>query len=79
MLERGQYAFRVNKEGTWFFTISISTTDDKPNDNSSDRQLVVGQLARIPKSGSSQLEVLLRIDNFVTFPKGGEKESKIQV
>ena len=44
-----------------------------------DRQVVVGQLARIPKNGPPSMEVLLRIDNFIQNPKSGEKERKIQV
>ena len=80
VLERNQYAFKVSKDGTWFFTISISTTHngDKPNRVENLRQTVIGQLARIPRN-SQKIEVLLRIDNFVTIPKQGEKESKVQM
>ena len=78
VLERGQYAYKIDKDGTWFFTLSISTTQDESNgDVKKDRQVVVGQLARKPKDGS--IEVLLRIDNFIDSPKNGEKERKIQV
>ena len=89
VLERGQYAYKIDKDGTWFFTLSISTNDIRPSDGGvekdrkidmkKDRQVVVGQLARIPKNGPPSIEVLLRIDNFIPITKSGEKERKIQV
>ena len=67
----------MTKDGTWFFTISIVTTVNK-SATKIDRQIVVGQLARIPRKGA-KIEVLLRIDNFISFPENNENESKIQM
>ena len=84
MLDHDQFAFKVNKKGTWFFTVSITTPttkDDKPTPlttSPTDREIVVGQLAKLPKRGG-KIEVLLRIDNFIDFPENGGKESKIQM
>ena len=68
----------VGKDGTWFFTISISITNDKPQSGENLHQTVVGQLARIPKNGQ-KMETLLRINNLMTLRKQGDKESKVQM
>ena len=86
MLEHDQFAFKVNQNGTWFFTVSITTPTTTTTDNNKstpttgpvDRKIVVGQLAKLPKR-SGKIEVLLRIDNFIDFPEKGGKESKIQM
>jgi len=86
VLEHDQYAFKVNKPGTWFFTVSIAvpatTSSVRPTpatNRPNQRDVVIGQLAKLPKR-DGKIEVLLRIDNFIDFPEsGGNRESKIQM
>jgi hypothetical protein len=66
----------VTKPGIWFFTISISAAGNGNVPEGKERQLAVGQLARLFNGGTS-MDALLRIDNFLP-PREGQ-ESKIQM